>query len=154
MLTQDRAFGPVRSNRDEPEHRVEIKPAERAVVIANPQIALGQTRLHQYRQRQRNRRDDYNDPRAARVEPDQTRGRQRHLEAAAQKPAAKHGQRAQLLRAVRADGELKQLPFIMITAESRAENALAAKEAGASNYIIKPFNAETLKTKIESVLSA
>ena len=60
----------------------------------------------------------------------------------------------ELLRAVRADGELKQLPFIMVTAESRADNALAAKEAGASNYIIKPFNAETLKTKIESVLSA
>ena len=59
-----------------------------------------------------------------------------------------------LLRAVRADAELKSMPFIMITAESKTENVVAAKEAGVSNYIVKPFNAETLKTKIESVLSA
>ena len=57
-----------------------------------------------------------------------------------------------LLRAVRADAALRHLPFIMITAESRAENLLAAQEAGASDYIIKPFNAETLRTKIQSVL--
>ena len=43
-------------------------------------------------------------------------------------------------------------PFIMITAESKSENVIAAKEAGVSNYIVKPFNAETLKSKISSVL--
>lgn len=58
----------------------------------------------------------------------------------------------QLLREVRADAKLKALPFIMVTAESKSENVIAAKEAGVSNYIVKPFNAETLKAKMVSVL--
>ncbi len=58
----------------------------------------------------------------------------------------------QLLREVRADDRLKVTPFIMITAESKTENVVAAKAAGVNNYIVKPFNAETLKTKIQSVL--
>ena len=58
----------------------------------------------------------------------------------------------QLLREVRADDRLKSLPFVMITAESKTENVVAAKEAGVSNYIVKPFNAETLKSKLVSVL--
>ena len=58
----------------------------------------------------------------------------------------------QLLREVRSDAALKHLPFIMITAESKSENVIAAKEAGVSNYIVKPFNAETLKSKLVSVL--
>ena len=58
----------------------------------------------------------------------------------------------QLLREVRADGNLKQTPFVMITAESKSEKVIAAKEAGVSNYIVKPFNAETLKSKLVSVL--
>ena len=58
----------------------------------------------------------------------------------------------QLLREVRADPKLKNLPFIMITAESKTENVVAAKEAGVNNYIVKPFNAATLKTKLSSVL--
>ena len=58
----------------------------------------------------------------------------------------------QLLREVRADAKLKDTPFIMITAESKTENVVAAKEAGVSNYIVKPFNAATLKSKIVSVL--
>ena len=58
----------------------------------------------------------------------------------------------QLLREVRADASLKNTPFIMVTAESKTENVVAAKEAGVSNYIVKPFNAETLKTKLVSVL--
>jgi len=58
----------------------------------------------------------------------------------------------QLLREVRSDDNLKATPFIMITAESKSENVIAAKEAGVSNYIVKPFNAETLKTKMSSVL--
>jgi two-component system, chemotaxis family, chemotaxis protein CheY len=60
----------------------------------------------------------------------------------------------QLLQEVRADGKLKDLPFIMITAESKTENVVAAKQAGVSNYIIKPFNADTLKKKIEDVLGS
>ncbi|MBF0167748.1 MAG: response regulator [Alphaproteobacteria bacterium] len=58
----------------------------------------------------------------------------------------------QLLKEVRADPKLKGVPFIMVTAESKSENVIAAKEAGVSNYIVKPFNAETLKTKMSSVL--
>ncbi len=58
----------------------------------------------------------------------------------------------QLLQEVRADAKLKTTPFIMITAESKTENVVAAKQAGVSNYIVKPFNAETLKEKIEKVL--
>jgi two-component system chemotaxis response regulator CheY len=58
----------------------------------------------------------------------------------------------QLLQEVRADPRLKHLPFIMITAESKTENVVAAKQAGVSNYIVKPFNAETLREKIEKVL--
>jgi len=58
----------------------------------------------------------------------------------------------QLLREVRADAKLKGTPFIMVTAESKSENVIAAKEAGVSNYIVKPFNAETLKSKMVSVL--
>ncbi len=58
----------------------------------------------------------------------------------------------QLLREVRADAKLKHIPFIMVTAESKSENVIAAKEAGVSNYIVKPFNAETLKGKMVSVL--
>jgi two-component system chemotaxis response regulator CheY len=57
-----------------------------------------------------------------------------------------------LLKEVRADARLKHLPFIMITAESKTENVVAAKAAGVSNYIVKPFNAETLREKIEKVL--
>lgn len=57
-----------------------------------------------------------------------------------------------LLKQVRADEKLKSIPFIMVTAESRAENVVAAKEAGVNNYIVKPFNAATLKTKLTTVL--
>jgi two-component system chemotaxis response regulator CheY len=58
----------------------------------------------------------------------------------------------QLLKEVRADDGLKKTPFIMITAESKTENVVAAKQAGVNNYIVKPFNAATLKSKIEAVL--
>ena len=57
-----------------------------------------------------------------------------------------------LLKEVRADAKLKNTPFIMITAESKTENVVAAKQAGVSNYIVKPFNAETLRDKIEKVM--
>ncbi len=58
----------------------------------------------------------------------------------------------QLLKEVRTDVKLKETPFIMITAESKSENVIAAKEAGVSNYIVKPFNAATLKGKLSTVL--
>ena len=58
----------------------------------------------------------------------------------------------QLLKEVRSDDKLKAMPFIMVTAESKTENVVAAKEAGVSNYIVKPFNAATLKQKMSSVI--
>jgi two-component system chemotaxis response regulator CheY len=58
----------------------------------------------------------------------------------------------QLLKEVRADERLKKTPFIMVTAESKTENVIAAKQAGVSNYIVKPFSTETLKAKLVSVL--
>ena len=58
-----------------------------------------------------------------------------------------------LLRQVRADPELGETPFIMVTAESKTANVIAARKAGVNNYIVKPFNAQTLKAKIESVFA-
>lgn len=56
-----------------------------------------------------------------------------------------------LLQVVRNDPELAGTPFIMVTAESKTQNVIAAKKAGVSNYIVKPFNAQTLKSKIDAV---
>ena len=58
-----------------------------------------------------------------------------------------------LLKEVRADAKLGKTPFIMITAESKTENVIAAKRAGVSNYIVKPFNAQTLQAKIAAVFA-
>ena len=58
-----------------------------------------------------------------------------------------------LLIAIRGDAGLKQTPFIMVTGESRSENVIAAKKAGVSGYIVKPFNAQMLKVKIEAVFA-
>ena len=60
----------------------------------------------------------------------------------------------ELLQKVREETALSETPFIIVTAESKTENVVAAKKAGVSNYIVKPFNAQTLKTKIESVCAA
>jgi two-component system chemotaxis response regulator CheY len=57
----------------------------------------------------------------------------------------------ELLLAVRTDKALYETPFIMITAESKTDNVIAAKKAGVNNYIVKPFNAATLKSKIDAV---
>jgi two-component system chemotaxis response regulator CheY len=57
-----------------------------------------------------------------------------------------------LLRKVRSEAALKTIPFIMVTAESKPENVAAAKAAGVSNYIVKPFTAETLSKKLEAVM--
>ncbi|MBM3530039.1 MAG: response regulator [Alphaproteobacteria bacterium] len=59
----------------------------------------------------------------------------------------------ELLKQVRAHPAMGATPFIMVTAESKTENVIAAKQAGASNYIVKPFNAEVLKAKIEAVFA-
>ena len=56
-----------------------------------------------------------------------------------------------LLKQMRGDPALGHTPFIMVTAESKTENVIAAKKAGVSNYIVKPFNAQTLKNKIDAV---
>ena len=57
-----------------------------------------------------------------------------------------------LLKHVRADGATKHIPVILITAESKTEDIIAAKQAGVNNYIVKPFNANTLKEKLSAVL--
>ena len=57
----------------------------------------------------------------------------------------------ELLKEVRTDEHLSRTPFIMVTAESKTENVIAAKRAGVNNYIVKPFNATTLKSKIDAV---
>ena len=60
----------------------------------------------------------------------------------------------ELLKRVRDDADLSTIPFIMVTAEAKSENVIAAKKAGVSNYIVKPFNAQTLKGKIDTVFEA
>lgn len=56
-----------------------------------------------------------------------------------------------LLRAVRADGSLKEMPFLMVTAEAKQENIVEALQAGVSNYIVKPFTSKTLQEKIDKI---
>jgi two-component system chemotaxis response regulator CheY len=60
----------------------------------------------------------------------------------------------ELLKQMRADPQLQTTPFIMVTAESKTENVIAARQAGVNNYIVKPFNADTLRNKIEAVFTA
>jgi two-component system chemotaxis response regulator CheY len=59
----------------------------------------------------------------------------------------------ELLKAVREREETANTPFIMVTAEARTDSVIAAKKAGVNNYIVKPFNAQTLKSKIEAVFA-
>ncbi|HVV94767.1 MAG TPA: response regulator [Hyphomicrobiales bacterium] len=56
-----------------------------------------------------------------------------------------------LLKEIRASAELATTRFIMVTAESKTENVIAAKKAGVDSYIVKPFNAQTLRSKINAV---
>jgi len=58
-----------------------------------------------------------------------------------------------LLREVRADGGLSRTPFIMVTADGSRDHEEQAKQAGVSNYMLKPFNAVTLRSKIETSLA-
>ncbi|MBI1823099.1 MAG: chemotaxis response regulator CheY [Nitrospirae bacterium] len=58
-----------------------------------------------------------------------------------------------LLKAIRADASLKSLPVLMVTAEAKQENIVEAVQAGVSNYIVKPFTADTLKEKIDKIFA-
>ncbi|HAE00044.1 MAG TPA: two-component system response regulator [Rhodospirillaceae bacterium] len=57
-----------------------------------------------------------------------------------------------LLRAMRADETWCETPFLMMTPENKTENVIAARQAGASGYIVKPFNAAMLKSKLVAIL--
>ena len=57
----------------------------------------------------------------------------------------------ELLRAIRADEKLKHLPVLMVTAEAKKENIIAAAQAGASGYVVKPFTAATLDEKLKKI---
>jgi two-component system chemotaxis response regulator CheY len=56
-----------------------------------------------------------------------------------------------LLRAIRADDKLKDIPVLMVTAEAQKENLVEAIKAGVSNYIVKPFTAEVLQEKMNKI---
>jgi two-component system chemotaxis response regulator CheY len=60
----------------------------------------------------------------------------------------------ELLQKVRSDSAHTDVPFIMVTAESKTDNVVAARRAGVNNYIVKPFNAAMLKAKIDAIFSA
>jgi len=59
----------------------------------------------------------------------------------------------ELLRVVRADAEMKHLPFLMVTAEAQKENIIEAVQAGVSNYVVKPFTTEVLQGKLEKIFA-
>lgn len=58
----------------------------------------------------------------------------------------------ELLKAVRADPKTRALPFVLVTAEAKVENVIAARQAGVNSYIIKPFTHAVLKQKLTAVL--
>ena len=58
----------------------------------------------------------------------------------------------ELLKAVRADEDLKTMPFLMVTAEALQDNVITAVKAGVSNYIVKPCTAEVLNDKITKIM--
>jgi two-component system chemotaxis response regulator CheY len=60
----------------------------------------------------------------------------------------------ELLRNIRADAGLKHIPVLMVTAEAQKENLVEAIQAGVSNYIVKPFTADTIKQKLEKIFAA
>ena len=59
-----------------------------------------------------------------------------------------------LLRSIRADQQLKHLPVLMVTAEAKKENIIAAAQAGASGYVVKPFTAATLDEKLKKIFQS
>jgi two-component system chemotaxis response regulator CheY len=58
-----------------------------------------------------------------------------------------------MLKEIRADANLKQLPVLMVTAEAKRENIIAAAQAGANGYVVKPFTAATLDEKVTNILA-
>lgn len=56
-----------------------------------------------------------------------------------------------LLKAIRADDSLKHLPVLMVTAEAKREQIIAAAQAGVNGYVVKPFTAATLKEKLDKI---
>ena len=60
----------------------------------------------------------------------------------------------ELVQEIRKDPQLKEIPVLMVTAEAKKENVIAAIKAGVNNYIVKPFTAETLKEKLEKIYVA
>lgn len=60
----------------------------------------------------------------------------------------------ELLKAVRADADLANTPFLMVTAEALQDNVVAAVKAGVNNYIVKPFTAEVLNEKIRKIMES
>ncbi len=60
----------------------------------------------------------------------------------------------ELVQEIRKDPQLKDIPVLMVTAEAKKENVIAAIKAGVNNYIVKPFTAETLKEKLEKIYAA
>lgn len=57
----------------------------------------------------------------------------------------------QMLQAIRADPNLSKLPVLMVTAEAKKENIIAAAQAGANGYVVKPFTAATLEEKLNKI---
>lgn len=60
----------------------------------------------------------------------------------------------ELLNQVRSDSDLKDIPFVMVTAEAKKENIIEAVKAGVSSYIVKPFTAETVSEKLQKIFAA
>jgi len=58
-----------------------------------------------------------------------------------------------MLRAIRADEQLKHIPVLMVTAEAQKENLIEAIQAGVNNYVVKPFTAETMQEKINKIFN-
>lgn len=58
----------------------------------------------------------------------------------------------ELLQAIKADGSLRHLPVLMVTAEARKEDIVLAAKSGAAGYIVKPFSKATLQEKVERIL--
>jgi two-component system, chemotaxis family, chemotaxis protein CheY len=57
----------------------------------------------------------------------------------------------ELLKAIRADADLKPIPFLLVTAEALKEYVVEAVKAGVNSYVVKPFTAETLKEKMDTI---
>jgi two-component system chemotaxis response regulator CheY len=57
----------------------------------------------------------------------------------------------ELLKNIRSDDELKEIPFVMVTAEAQKDNIIEAVKSGVSNYVVKPFTAETITEKLSKI---